>query len=94
VKESLLGGAKIYIGDNLCAELGPDPPLNEVLTIKCQDPDVPPKNLFSPDYTPDDRFEGTEGNSIRIKPSTKGLLSICDIKVFAKNEITEPSEAA
>ena len=37
-KSSLLQGAKIYVGETLCAQISDQPPANEVLSITCQDP--------------------------------------------------------
>ena len=88
-KPSLLENAEIYIGDRICARVGNRPPVNQVITIECQNPDKEPRNVFSKTYdkvTVDQRsiFDGTYGNSITIKSVRPGHQVICDLKVFAK----------
>lgn len=50
-------------------------------------------NIFSSDYTPDDKYEGTKGTFIKIVPASPGIMSICDIKAFAKNKETNDPAA-
>lgn len=87
-RTSLLENAEIYVGDRLCAKIGSRPPVNQVVTISCQNPDQVPRNVFSKTYNKAESditsiFDGTVGDSITIRSAKPGHQVICDLKVFA-----------
>ena len=73
----MLENSEIYIGDQLCASLGDNLPVNSVLQIYCQDPNYKERNAFSEGYNASEVvevFSGTKGNSLTIKAASDGIL--------------------
>jgi hypothetical protein len=48
--------------------------------------------VFSAGYKLAEKFLGTIGNSIRIVPSTAGVMTVCDAKAFVKANDVQPTE--
>ena len=79
-ESSNLEGSQIWVGDSMCAQLGPKLPENEFLTVQCKD--QAEENVFAQNY----KVQSNEvyGGNLRIKAAKPGVLVICDIEVTIK----------
>ena len=76
--KSGLEDATVYVGDNLCAKIGKEIPVNDYIELKCQDITAKPANVFNQEDTVE--YKGTAGSSVKIT-SASNNLAICDVEV-------------
>ena len=89
-QKSLLENAEIDIDGTPCAKVGPNPPVNEYLTLTCE---TEVRNVFAKDYDPNAiPFSGIEGSKLTIKSRSLGIMAICDVQIFAGKQDNSAAE--